>query len=338
MNEELKIYLKNNYEVLLKLLKYFDYKDINRHDNEIRCAKPNGSNSSTIRIKLNDYVSADDFSSAYKGDIIGLISKHSDMTYGEVVNIINSMINKKIEKKKKDRVVFGGFFNDSEIEREYELKVYNKSILKQYDCCWNVRFLKDNILPSTQIKFNIGYDIESKRITIPWFDFDGNLIGIMGRINFDETSKYKYLPLIAFPKQLALYGIYQNKEFIKNNRVYIFESEKSVLQAHGYGYRNCVALGGNVIHDSQINQLLKLNVKEFILCFDEGLDNEIIKKSVLNIKNNLVMRDEIKVGIMIDNKHKYINEGSKNSPTDLGKEIWIKLIEECVLIGGINNE
>lgn len=335
MIEGIKQYLKNNYNTVYKLLNYFGYKYINKNGDEIRAAKPNGNNSSSVRIRLNDYMSASDFSSAYNGDIIGLISIHKDMKYGEVVNIIKLMIDDTLIEVKNEKELFDGFFDDTQqTNYEYELKTYDRSILDNYDKCWNVRFLKDNILPGTQIEFNIGYDYESKRISIPWFDVDGNVLGVMGRLDFDSDTKYKYLPLVAFPKQFGLFGLYQNKEHIRNNSVYIFESEKSVLQAYGYGYKNCVALGGNCIHATQINELLKLNVTEFILCFDEGLEHEIIKKSIKNIRDSLFMRDNVKIGVLLDKTHQYMKEGSKVSPTDLGKETWMKLINECVLIKG----
>ena len=334
MIESIKKHLKNNYDTVYKLLKYVGYKEISRNGEEIRCAKRDGDNASSVRIKLNDYMSANDFSKAYKGDIIGLIGLHNNMTYGEVVNIIKLMIDKVIIEVTHEKGLFDGFFDEVQTTSfEYNLKTYPLSVLNKYESGWNVRFLKDNILPGTQIKFNLGYDYESGRITIPWYSPDGELLGVMGRLNFDGDSKYKYLPLIAFPKQFALYGLYQNKESIKESEtVYIFESEKSVLQAHGYGYRNTVALGGNCIHSYQVCELLKLNVKKIILCFDEGLDLSIIKQSVKNIKECLVMRD-IKIGILIDKENKYIKKGSKMSPTDQGKDIFENLLDECI-IGG----
>lgn len=335
MIQSIKQCLKNNYDCVYKILKYFGYKDITHHKEEIRAAKPNGNNNSSVRIKMNDNMSSNDFSLGYSGDIIGLIALHSKMKYGEVINVIKLMLDGVIVEIKHDKVLFDGFFdNFNESYFEYEVKTYDKSILDKYEKCWNVRFLKDNIFPGTQIKFNIGYDNESKRITIPWYDIEGNILGVMGRINFDSDTKYKYLPLIPFPKKFGLFGLYQNKEYIKNNRVYIFESEKSVLQAHGYGYKNCVALGGNTIHNSQINHLLKLNVTEFILCFDEGLEKEIIKNSIKNIISCLFMKDNINFGVMLDKTNKYMKSGSKVSPTDLGKDVWEKLIKECIIMRG----
>ena len=271
-------------------------------------------------------------------DEINILIRDNFRSVAKHVGSIKSWVNNtKIGRQNlllNEKGLFDGFFDEVQTTSfEYNLKTYPLSVLNKYESGWNVRFLKDNILPGTQIKFNLGYDYESGRITIPWYSPNGELLGVMGRLNFDGDSKYKYLPLIAFPKQFALYGLYQNKESIKESEtVYIFESEKSVLQAHGYGYRNTVALGGNCIHSYQVCELLKLNVKKIILCFDEGLDLSIIKQSIKNIKECLVMRD-VKIGILIDKENKYIKKGSKMSPTDQGKDIFENLLDECI-IGG----
>ena len=56
MIESIKKHLKNNYDTVYKLLKYFGYKEISRNGEEIRCAKRDGDNASSVRIKLNDYM------------------------------------------------------------------------------------------------------------------------------------------------------------------------------------------------------------------------------------------------------------------------------------------
>lgn len=331
---EIKQYLSSNIKIVKDILNYFKYKDITVRGQEIRCSKPNGDNPTSVRIKLNNYMSANDYSLAYSGDIIGLISLHNNMKYGEVINIIKLMIDNKLIKQEKKADLFDGFFDEVYVEYEYNLITYDKSTLDKYEKCWNTRFLKDNISVKSQMYFNLGYDIETNRLTIPWFDYDGQLVGIMGRINDDKNTKYKYLPLIAFPKHFYLFGLYQNKDYIeKSKEVYIFESEKSVMQSFTYGYKNAVALGGNSIHEQQINQLLKLNVETFILCFDEGLNKEVIRNAILDIRECLFMKNDVKIKILYDKNNKYMKKDSKYSPTDLGKETFEHMINECI-IGG----
>jgi DNA primase len=333
----MKEYLKNNPEQIEKILSYYNYHSINITDKEIRCAKVGGDNPSGCRIKLNDNLSATDFTTSYNGDLFGLIATHTGLTYGEVLKTIQTMLGKKIEGnyQSEEKSLFDGFFDNLYVPYESEEEVtYDESVLEEYNSGykWFKRFADDGILPSSQVKFKIGFDEESNRITIPWRDFEGKLIGIMARLNLDEKTNFKYIPLIPFPKHKFLYGLYQNKEYIKESReVYVFESEKSVMLGDSLGYKSFVALGGNSISKTQVEQLLKLNVNKIIIALDEGLDTEIIKKDIKTIKDCLFMRD-CKIGFILDKNNKYLPKGSKASPIDLGKEVFLKLCDECLII------
>lgn len=336
--EELKLYLKENPDKIQRILEYYNYHSITINNNEIRCAKVGGDNPSGCRIKLNDNLSATDFTTSYNGDIIGLIKQHTDLSYKEIINTIKTITNKKVNgHHKKEIGIFDDFFNDIYLPQQDDEDeiIYDPSILDQYSKYkWNLRFLKDGILPSSQVKFHIGYDENSNRITVPHFDIDGNLIGLMGRIDSDEPTNYKYLPLIAFEKHKFLYGLYQNKEYIKKSKeVYIYEAEKSVMQSDSFGVNNTVGLGGNNISKIQVEMLLRLGVERFIISLDEGLDIEIIKKNIKTIKDCCFMRDDVKIGVILDKENKYMGKGSKCSPSDGGKEIFKKLCSECI-IGG----
>lgn len=334
----MKEYLKNNPEQIEKILSYYNYHSINITDKEIRCAKVGGDNPSGCRIKLNDNLSATDFTTSYNGDLFGLIATHTGLTYREVLKTITTMLGKKIEGnyQTEEEVLFDGFFDGLYIPYEDEEKevTYDESVLDKYNngYKWFKRFADDGILPSSQLKFQIGFDKGSNRITIPWRDYDGKLIGVISRIDSDEKTNFKYLPLIAFPKHKYLYGLYENKEHIKESKeVYIFEAEKSVMLGDSLGYKSFLSLGGNSISTTQVEQILKLGVNKIILSLDEGLDTEIIKKDIKTIKDCLFMRD-CKVGFILDKENKYLPKGSKASPIDLGKEVFEKLKKECLII------
>lgn len=337
----MKEYLKNNPEQIEKILSYYGYHSINITDKEIRFAKIGGDNPSGCRIKLNDNLSATDFTTSHNGDLFSLIATHTGLTYGEVIKTIKTMLGGKIEGnyQPEENTLFDGFFDDLYIpyESEEEEVTYDESVLDKYNngYKWFKRFADDGILPSSQVKFKIGFSEESNRITIPHYNEYGEIIGVMGRIDLDsdEMTNFKYLPLIPFPKHKYLYGLYQNKEYIKESKeVYIFEAEKSVLQCDSFGVYNTTALGGNQISTTQVEQLLKLGVSEIVLCMDEGLMIDVIKRDIQTIKKSLFMRD-VKIKIMLDKENKYMKKGSKVSPSDQGKETFLKLCDECI-IGG----
>ena len=334
--EELKLYLKENPDKIKRILEYYNYHSITINNNEVRFAKIGGDNPSGCRIKLNDNLSATDFTTSYNGDIIGLIKQHTDLSYKEIINTIKTITNKKINGHYKKEVgIFDDFFNDIYLPQQDDEDeiIYDTSILDQYSKYkWNLRFLNDGILPSSQVKFHVGYDESSNRITLPWKDSEGNIIGCMARLDSDIPTNFKYLPLIAFPKHKFLYGLYQNKEHIKESKeTYIFESEKSVLLGDSLNYKNFLALGGNSISTTQVEQILKLGVNKIILCMDEGLDVSVIKRDIQTIKSMLFMR-ECKIGVILDKENKYLPKGSKASPIDLKGEIFEKLKKECLII------
>ena len=237
-----------------------------------------------------------------------------------------------IEVEEKEESLFGGILDEDiyEEEKEVEVKTYDESILTDYEIGWNKRFVEDNIPPSIQLKFEIGYDKNSNRITIPWRTINGKIVGVMGRLNSDDYGNYKYLPLIRFEKHLNLYGIYQNKELIqKEETVYLFESEKSVMQSYNWKIP-AVSLGGNSVSPQQLDMLLSLGVKKIILAYDEGLEMEVIKRNINTIKDNIIFSNDIKIGCMIDMKNEVLPKGSKCSPTDLGKDKFMYLKEHCI--------
>lgn len=333
----MKEYLKNNPNEIEKILKYYGYHSINITDKEIRCAKKTSDNPSTVRIKLNDKLSSTDFSSSYSGDLFSLIATHTGLKYSEILKTIQTMIGKKINGtyENKEESLFDGFFDSLYIPYEEEKEViYDESVLDKYNngYKWFKRFADDGILPSSQVKFHVGYDENSNRITLPWKDSEGNIVGVISRIDSDIPTNYKYIPLIPFPKHKFLYGLYENKEHIKESKeVYIFEAEKSVMLGDSLGYRNFLALGGNSISTTQVEQILKLGVNKIIISLDEGLDVSVIKKDIKTIKDSLFMRD-CKVGFILDKENKYLPKGGKDSPVDLGKDVFEGLLKDCLII------
>lgn len=325
MSMEVKQHLLSHINDLLELLKSYGYGKFNVNDTEIRCSKPHSDNGTTCRIKLNTYLSCTDFSSAYNGDLFGMITCHTDVSYVKIIERCYELFNIENEDGFED---FNESFDLFEEDYEETIPIYKEEELENFKQIWNMRFVKDNIMPKTQEVFEIGYDFRSKRITIPWRDINGNLIGVMGRADYDNYGDFKYIPILRFKKRHTIFGIYKNKEFIKNNRVYIFESEKSTMQLHTMGEHNGLSLGGNSIDKYRLGLLEQLHPTEIVFAFDEGLEQDVQKKALKITKK--YFGNKVRVGLMYDNKHKYLPMGSKCSPTDLGKDIWEGMKKDCI--------
>lgn len=115
-----------------------------------------------------------------------------------------------------------------------ELPIVPKGILNIFTKYYPIEWLSDNITKEAMDKFNILYSSTQNRIIIPHYNPDGNLIGIRSRaLNQNDIEQFgKYMPVqiegkwYSHPLSLNLYGLYENKENIKNSGIcFVFEAE-----------------------------------------------------------------------------------------------------------------
>lgn len=161
-------------------------------------------------------------------------------------------------------------------EKERPLKPISEKILLYYKNYVNDLFYEDNINYLTQKEFEIGFDEETNRYTIPIRSELGDLVGVKGRYFYREVpdgmNKYIYLEPCA--KSKILYGLYKTIAYIKRlGIVYVGESEKFVLQAWGYNFKNTVGTGGKELSQYQIDMLVRLGVK-IVFCFDKDVTKQ----------------------------------------------------------------
>jgi DNA primase len=232
--------------------------------------------------------------------------------------------------------IFGGFYEKIKKKNSYEPRVYDEEILNKYVSLANKRFLKDHISIDAQLFFNIRYDIESQSIVIPIYTQMGELMGVKARCNYDvKDGEMKYYYLVPCQMSQTLYGYSQNYNYLVNNAIFLFESEKAVLQCYSYGIRNCVALGSGSISGKQVQMLLELNPKQIIFMHDVGFDLDNILRNI-SLTKNYSRFSEITLGYW-----DYFSKGyqDKVSPSDLGKDKLLYIIEnEIKLLGGAIDE
>lgn len=321
--KDLKLYLKDNPKDIIRILKHFKFHSMHDVTGGIMCGKPNGDSDKSVSIKLDDNLTSSSFSISFSGDLFGMISETHDIEWYDVLYTSQLIIDKKIESS--DEVdIFDGLLDSYKNIDKIEYLTYEEEILNDYEHIWNERFAKDHIHPKSQNKFEIMYCNKESRITIPWRDYEGKLIGIIGRANYD--TDLRYFPIIPFQKKYHLYGLYQNKDYIRKTKTaYIGESEKFVMQLDSYNQHNAVAMGCSSLSRTQVELLIKCGCRNFILCHDEGSEKKTIKRNIEMIRDCMFMIDDFKIGIIVDRKNEIMMEGSKCSPSDLGKENWEKL-------------
>lgn len=226
-----------------------------------------------------------------------------------------------------------------------EMKEHSDFVLELFSKKPHPLFLNDNISKEAMEKFEIYYYENSNRIVIPHRHYKtGKIIGLKSRsLNFEDIDNgYKYIPLkiqditYSYPTFQNLYGLYQNKEYIKKvKKVVIFESEKSVLQFESYfPNRNfSVALCGSNVSKLQVDMLLELGVQEVILALDKEFTMlNTLEANLYREKLERLCRmfsSYVKVSMIWD-KDKLLD--LKDSPSDKGAKVFVELFKKRKLI------
>lgn len=324
-----KIKIDNKISIILKEL---GMKGIKYHKEYYSCGMPDGDNLSST-IVYTDSLYVDAYTRDIKdkngiSDIVSLVCFVKKIYFSNakkwICDVCGYEYYGKIEevplsvKWMRDIISLDG---GEDAEENEVVKPINEDILKYYGKCCNKMFLDDGISLETQRDFEIGYDLSTHRITIPIRDELGTLVGVKGRLYKDiiiQSLEMKYLYLFRCAKSKILFGLDKTYNAIKNKGfVYVFESEKAVMQMWSAGIFNCVAVGSHNISKTQAKKLTHLGV-DIIFCYDQEigvkeLENRIVLDKDFWKKEFRYFISGQQVGIMYD-KDNILNK--KESPSD----------------------
>lgn len=253
------------------------------------CANATGDNNGAVIIYNNEYLMCTNYTrQMIKGnrstDIIDLVCYTKELNFPDGLKYICEEIgisyyhdfDEDIPESFKYLKMISEMNTDLVEEDEKPLQPIDECILSYYKSRVNDLFYDDNIDYYTQREFEIGFDEESNRFTIPIRSEIGDLVGVKGRYFYREIpeNEQKYIYLEPCSKSKILYGLYKTIPFIKSkNVVYVLEAEKAVMQLWSYGYKNCCSSGGKKISQRQIDMLVRLGVN-IVLAFDKDVTKE----------------------------------------------------------------
>ena len=222
-----------------------------------------------------------------------------------------------------------------------ENKIYSNSILSELDDCIYLPWIDEGITEETQEKYQIKWYNRNQQVVIPVRNINGDLVGCHCRnTNPDLVADgMKYIPLhmlcgdeYKFQMGLELFGLNYNKINIeKAKQVILLESPKSVMQFDSFSMPNiCVGMFGMGFSLQKLKLLLGLGVDKFVIALDKQYEE---------IGNIEYKAWEKKVNKIIDIVRPYANEISviwdknnlldyKDSPTDKGQDVFMKLFNE----------
>jgi len=329
------IYENNHIETILQEL---GMHKIKWHDNHryITCAFPDGDNPHGCIIYNSEFFNIESITrdvknkAGYKPDILSLVEFIKQEQFFECLKWVCQIIGIDYyysfdddipESLKITKLIYEmqqGEYN----QEERPLKPISEKILSYYKSYINDMFANDFISYETQKEFEIGYDDQINRITIPIRSEIGDLCGVKGRLfkEIIDECEQKYLYIEPCARSKILYGLHKTYSFIKKeNKCYVGESEKFVLQLWSMGYYNSVGIGGKKISSQQIEKLTRLGV-DLIFCFDK----DVTKKEIETISDRFV--DGVNIYYLFDDQN-VLDE--KESPSD-NKEKFEYLLNNCL--------
>ena len=103
-------------------------------------------------------------------------------------------------------------------------------------------------------------DMFRDRMTVPFIDTTGNVIGFTARILKNGEPKYLNTPeTLLFNKSKYIFGLYQAKEAIRRDGfVVIVEGNMDVISSHQAGVKQAVATSGTAMTEHHLKALSKL--------------------------------------------------------------------------------
>ena len=322
-----------NRELISDILAELGCHHIRDKGDYVQAGNRDGDNHSSIVVYKNEYISCINYTRQITkhgraADIFDLIAYVEDCSFAEAMKFVCELAGIDYYGEREDlpeslqilRMLKEMNISDDNVDNSV-VKPISEKILSYYLPCGNKMFEDDNISLDIQKDFEIGYDPQSNYITIPIRDSLGALVGVKGRY-FGEPDELhtKYTYLEKCNKSKILYGYWQNKEYIKQNRyMYVLESEKAVQQLATMGMRSCVSTGGKTISKYQVEEITRTGCIP-ILALDKDVDEDELRKIASMFMSGIT------VYAVID-KENILDE--KESPSDC-PEKWATLVNNHI--------
>ena len=232
-------------------------------------------------------------------------------------------------------------------KQEVRLKEYDSNVANNL-CKCGCRidpWLKEGISQAAMDHAHIGYLFSTDQISIPHYDKERRLVGLRGRtMSKEEAEQFgKYRPIkingkmYNHPLGYNLYNLNNSQDNIRIiGKAIVFEAEKSCLLYQSYfGFENdiSVACCGSSLSSFQMQMLLDAGAKEVIIAFDRqfqeigDIEFKRLTKKLTAIDQKY--KNEVVVSFIFDKK---MITGYKASPIDEGKEKFLKLFKERIIL------
>lgn len=294
-----------------------------------------------------------DFSANKGGDIFTFIMEVEGIPFREALEKLAAQAGVELAKYRGDGVVTKKRARAREA-LELATKYFQFCLSKNKKVCEYV-FYKRNMNKATVKEFRIGYapidgkalkeflisrgfqlseledagllnrfggDMFRGRMTVPFIDTTGNVIGFTARVL--DKSEPKYLntsDTILFNKGRFIFGLHQAKEAIRQNGfVVIVEGNMDVISSHQAGVKEAVATSGTAMTEMHLKQLSRLT-NDIRLAYDGD------EAGVKAAERAIMMAGDLGINLSVVSDY----QGAKD-PDELiqkGAELWIEAVKNC---------
>lgn len=174
-------------------------------------------------------------------------------------------------------------------------------------------WIEEGISYKTQIKYGVGFDLESKRVVFPIYNRFGDIVGVKGRaVDDDVDPKYIYLYNCNISQEWYNWHL-AHPYILMERKVIIVESEKSCMKFTTNGICNTLAICSSDISDFQVDMIKKLGLDiEIYLAYDKDKTPKEVREQAKKFSGR-------KVYGIVDMEDML---GEKDAPIDCGYETW----------------
>lgn len=268
------------------------------------------------------------FSCGRGGGIIQYLSEYENMNFGMAIEKASRLANVNLKSMCQSQTVI----HNKELRKKnksslkvIERKILDKSELKKYRIGSVDEWIEEGIRREEIDQFEIMLDDRSNRIVYPVYDSNGNLINIKGRTRFHDYRKMgisKYINYYPVGTIDYFQGWNITEKFIKEkNEMIIFEGIKSSMKLFGHGIKNSVSAEKHDLTPEQIKFIIGSGIHDVVLAYDSDVTYR--EKSVQ--KNINILKRFVNLYLIQDINELLGGRESKNSPIDLGIDIWDRL-------------
>lgn len=251
------------------------------------------------------------------------------------------------------------------IDRLYAKFLYDEDTLAKLK--WHT---EDGIDVEMLKLYQVAYFPQNGSIVFPHHNIRGEIVGLYERsfrmLRKEVRAKYpdmpykdtlffpraKYVPLLkdeeflqhtekektswSFPNSQNLYGLHVAAPYIKESgEAIIFEGAKSVMLAHQWGVKNCVASHTFGCHENHINMLYECGARKIYLAFDRQYQEQdehdrewvLYEKKTRGMANKIKNIGGIEIRRIIDLPNTGVPLDHKDAPVDKGREKFLALYE-----------